>query len=54
MAHSWAWDSKVNINSKQMGAGIEETVLSFCCGFAAFGEQRYFAATLSFLVSERL
>lgn len=49
MAHSWAWDSKVNINSKQMDARIEnKTVRSPCCGLAEFDVQQYFAASLSF------
>lgn len=35
MAHSWAQDSKLGINSKQLDADLEnKTVLSSCCGLA--------------------
>lgn len=45
MAHSWAWDSKVGINSKQLYTGIEnKTVLSSCLSPAEFDVWQYFTA----------
>lgn len=57
MAHSWARDSKVRINSKQMGAGMEaQTVLPSCCDLEELNVQQAFASCKCFsilLVSER-
>lgn len=57
MAHSWARDSKVGINSKQLDAGTEnKTVLSSCLSPAEFDVRLYFTAFKCFsilLVRER-
>lgn len=51
MAHSWARDSKVRINSKQMGAGMEaKTVLPSCCDLEELNVQQGFASFKCFSV----
>lgn len=51
MAHFWAQDSKVGINSRQLSAGIEnKTVLSSCLSLAEFDVRKYFTAFKCFSI----